>query len=73
MAEIFTPRPEIAALVANVKKAAAGFEAAAEGDVHVARRNLQLEVRKLLYSLEEPNAEVWPRVFQVSWPSKAES
>jgi hypothetical protein len=66
MAGTHTPRPEIAALVENVNKAATGFEAAAEGDVHVARRNLQLEARKLLYSLEEPNAEVWPRIFQVS-------
>lgn len=66
MASIHTPRQEVAALVTNVQKAAAGFEAASEGDVHVARRNLQQETRKLLYSLDEPNAEVWPRVFQVS-------
>ena len=66
MAGTYTPRPEIAALLASVNKAAAGFKAAAEGDVYVARRNLQLEARKLLYSLEEPNTEVWPRIFQVS-------
>ena len=68
MAATYTPRPEIAVLVANVNKAAAGFEAAAESGVHAARRNLQLEARKLLYSLEEPNAEVWPRIFQVGRP-----
>lgn len=66
MADTYIPRPEIASLVENINKAAAGFEVAAEGDVHVARRNLQLEARKLLYSLEEPNSEVWPRIFQVS-------
>ncbi len=65
MADSYTPPAEIAALVANVNKAAAGFEGAAGGDLHVARRNLQLEARKLLYSLEEPNTEVWPRIFQV--------
>ena len=66
MAEIPTPRSEIVELVANVDRAAAGLASATEGDVDVARRNLQSETRKLLYSLEEPNAAVWPRVFQVS-------
>ncbi|KAE8454287.1 hypothetical protein EG329_005212 [Mollisiaceae sp. DMI_Dod_QoI] len=66
MADSYTPPAEIAALVANVNKAAAGFEAAVGGDLHVARRNLQLEARKLLYSLEEPNTEVWPRIYQVN-------
>jgi hypothetical protein len=66
MADTYTPREEIAALVANVNKAAAGFEVASEGTgFHTARRNIQREARKLLYSLEEPNTEVWPRTFQV--------
>ncbi|CZR61327.1 uncharacterized protein PAC_11223 [Phialocephala subalpina] len=66
MADSYTPPAEIAALVANVNKAADGFSAAVGGDLHAARRNLQLEARKLLYSLEEPNTEVWPRIFQVN-------
>lgn len=65
MADSYTSPIEIASLVANVNKAATIFEAAAEGHIHGARRNLQMEARKLLYSLEEPNTEVWPRIFQV--------
>ncbi|KAK6579861.1 hypothetical protein PZA11_007569 [Diplocarpon coronariae] len=66
MADTYAPATEIAALVANLNKAAAGFESAEGGDQHVARRTLQLEARKLLYSLEEPNTEVWPRIYQVN-------
>lgn len=65
MADSYTSAADIAALVANVNTAAKTFEAAAGGDVHLARRTLQLEARKLLYSLEEPNTEVWPRIYQV--------
>jgi hypothetical protein len=65
MSDSYASPAEVASLVANVNKAAASFDAAAGGDLHVARRNLQLEARKLLYSLEEPNTEVWPRIFQV--------
>lgn len=68
MAEFFIPRAEVAELVANVDRAAASFASAVGGDVHVARKDLQSEARKLLCSLEEPNAEVWPRVFQVKMP-----
>jgi hypothetical protein len=60
MSDSYASPAEVASLVANVNKAAAGFD-----DLHAARRNLQLEARKLLYSLEEPNTEVWPRIFQV--------
>lgn len=75
MSDSYASPAEVASLVANVNKAAAGFDAAAGGDLHVARRNLQLEARKLLYSLEEPNTEVWPRIFQVrlSFPQNQES
>lgn len=65
MADSYVSASVIADLAANVNTAAAKFVAATEGDLHVARRNLQLEARKLLYSLEEPNTEVWPRIFQV--------
>lgn len=66
MADTYIQPAAIVALVANVNKAAHGLEAAVGGDVHVARRNLQLEAQKLLYSLEEPNLAVWPRILQVS-------
>lgn len=68
MSTVYASTSEIADLVKDVNKAAASFDAAAatQGDLHVARRNLQHEARKLLNSLEEPNGEVWPRIFQVS-------
>lgn len=65
MADSYTSASDVTALVANVNTAAKIFEVAAGGDVHLARRTLQLEARKLLYSLEEPNTEVWPRIYQV--------
>lgn len=68
MADVFTPLEEILALVANLNKAAVGLEATAKADLHVARRNLQLEAQKLVYSLDEPNVAIWPRIFQVSRP-----
>ena len=66
MVDSYTLPAEIADLIANLNEAADSFKAAAEGDLRLARRNLQHEARKLLYSLEEPNTEVWPRIFQVS-------
>ena len=65
MADNYVSPTDVTPLVVNLNKAAAFFEAATGGDQHVARRNLQVEARKLLYSLEEPNHEVWPRIFQV--------
>jgi hypothetical protein len=35
------------------------------GEALAARRKLQEEARKLLYSLEKPKTEVWLRIFQV--------
>lgn len=71
MSTAYTSPSEIADLVEGVNKAAASFgtAAAAQDGLRVARQNLQHEARKLLNSLEEPNGEVWPRVFQVSWQS----
>ncbi|OBT59329.1 hypothetical protein VE04_00244 [Pseudogymnoascus sp. 24MN13] len=68
MSTVYTSPSEIADLVKGVNEAAASFDtaAAAQGDLHVARRKLQHEARKLLNSLEEPNGEVWPRIFQVN-------
>ncbi|CAG8981000.1 hypothetical protein HYALB_00013320 [Hymenoscyphus albidus] len=66
MSDSYTSVADVKGLVANVNNTAKNFEAAAGGDVHLARRTLQLEARKLLYSLEEPNTEVWPRVYQVN-------
>lgn len=68
MSIAYTSPSQIADLVKGVNEAAASFDtaSAAQGDLHVARRRLQHEARKLLNSLEEPNGEVWPRTFQVS-------
>jgi hypothetical protein len=66
MADAYTSLSEITALVANINEALTSFKAAPVGNIHIARRNLQSETRKLLYSLEEHNAEVWLRTFQVS-------
>lgn len=68
MSIAYTSPSEISALVRGVNEAAASFEtaAAAQCDLHVARRTLRHEAQKLLNSLEEPNGEVWPRTFQVS-------
>lgn len=65
MADKYASNSEVAELVANVNSAAKAFDIASASDVHNARRALQLEARKLLHSLEEPNQEVWPRIFQV--------
>ena len=66
MSDTYASPTEVAPLVANVIKAADAFETATGGDQHGARRTLQLEARKLLYALEEPNTEVWPRIYQVN-------
>lgn len=66
MSDTYASPTEVAPLVANVTKAAAAFESATGGNRHAARRTLQLEARKLLYALEEPNTEVWPRIYQVN-------
>lgn len=65
MADSYASQAEVASLVANVDKAAKSFEEATVGDVHAARRSLHLEVQRLLSALEEPNQEVWARIFQV--------
>lgn len=68
MSTAYTSPSEIKALVESLNKAAASFEtaAASQGDVHLARWQLQHEAQKLLSSLEEPNGAVWTRTFQVS-------
>ena len=65
MADSYASVSEVAALMASVNIAANRFENSAVGEAHVARRNLQFEARKLLASLEEPNLNVWPHIFQV--------
>lgn len=70
MGDRYDPALEITELLENVKKAATELSndvrAEDERRSRVARKNLQLEVRKLLFFLDEPNSEVWPRTFQVS-------
>lgn len=57
---------EVSTLVENVNTASKAFSAVSGREVEDARRKLQVEAVKLLYSLQEPNTEVWPRIFQVS-------
>lgn len=56
---------EIAALVDSLDTAAKAFESAEGPDSHITRRTLHLQAKKLVASLEEPNSEVWPRIYQV--------
>lgn len=65
MAAPYASAAEISTLVGNVNSAAKEFEGASEREAEDARRKLQIQAAKLLYSLEEPNTEVWPRIYQV--------
>ena len=65
MAVPYTSTTEIATFVANVNSATKDLENAQGSDVHAARRKLQVEARKLSLALDEPNEEVWPRIYQV--------
>lgn len=58
---------EIANLVANINAALKDLQGAkADVDAASYRRNLLSEAKKLVASLEDPSAAVWPRVFQVN-------
>lgn len=60
---------EVERLVENVNVTSQTFKAVSGREAEDARRKLQVEAGKLLYSLQEPNTEVWPRIFQVSYHS----
>lgn len=63
----FVPKSDVAAAVNNVTSAMGVFDAASTGgEEAVARRNLRLEAMKLLWSLGDPNEDVWPRIFQIN-------
>ncbi|KAG9241141.1 S-adenosyl-L-methionine-dependent methyltransferase [Calycina marina] len=66
MAESATPTEEVRVILVDLKKAAAGLDTASNSELQNARRTLQMQAQKLVYSLEEPNAAVWPRIFQVN-------
>lgn len=60
------PKEELIAIIRAINIAG---EALGLGDTSQdsdARRALLLEAKKLVASLEDPNAEVWPRAFQVN-------
>jgi hypothetical protein len=61
----YSSASEVAALVANINSSSKDLESATGADAAIARRKLQTETRQLLNALEEPNAEVWPRCYQV--------
>lgn len=63
----FVPKSDVAAAVNNVTSAMGAFDAAStSGEDAVARRNLRQEALKLLWSLGDPNEDVWPRIFQIN-------
>jgi hypothetical protein len=66
MAAPYASAAEIETLVENVNTASKAFSAVSGREAEDARRKLQAEAAKLLYSLQEPNTEVWPRIYQVS-------
>lgn len=60
------PREELLALIECVNAATKGEDGP---EAHVpfnARRDLLLECKRRIASLEDPDAEVWPRAFQVN-------
>lgn len=61
------PKEDPTVLVENVTVASKSLEMAKTNDVAaLARRNLLIEAKKLVASLEDPSTEVWPRAFQVN-------
>lgn len=58
---------ELTGLVQNVTNAGKALEESTAGSgTAAAHRNLLLEAKKLVASLEDPSTEVWPRAFQVN-------
>jgi len=66
MANIHIPSDEVAKLLDNVVTAGEGFKSATEKDAQDARRKLEQETTKLLYSLQDPYRGVWTRDFQIN-------
>ena len=60
------PREELLALVSRINTAAEGLDTAEANGVSDARQKLLLESQRLIASLGDPDAEVWPRAFQIN-------
>lgn len=57
---------ETLALVARINAAAEGLDAAKPYESSKARESLLRECKRLIASLQDPHAAVWPRAFQVN-------
>ncbi|KAK2606796.1 hypothetical protein N8I77_005522 [Diaporthe amygdali] len=60
------PKEEIQSLVGRINAAAKALDTPETDLASNARQNLLLEAKILVASLEDPDAEVWPRAFQVN-------
>ena len=65
MAEL-GPNEEITALLKSINAAGETLSLAGASKASEARQALLLEAKKLVASLEDPEAEVWPRAFQIN-------
>lgn len=67
MSDTHVPIADIVKLVKDVNEAGQALEntIGGHGESVIARKRLQHEAKRLVASLEEPNDEVWPRIFQV--------
>ncbi|ROW17151.1 hypothetical protein VPNG_01336 [Cytospora leucostoma] len=60
------PKEELLAIIRGINAAGEALSLGDTSQDYHARRALLLEAKKLVASLEDPNAEVWPRAFQVN-------
>jgi hypothetical protein len=60
------PQEELLALVARINAAAGALDTFEAYEASRARNNLLLECKRLITSIEDPDAAVWPRAFQVN-------
>lgn len=60
------PQEERLALVARINAAAEALGTAEAHEAIRAREDLLLECKRLIASIEDPDAAVWPRAFQVN-------
>lgn len=60
------PKEELIAIIRAINIAGEALSLGDTSQDSDARRALLLEAKKLVASLEDPNAEVWPRAFQVN-------
>lgn len=60
------PREDLLTLIDCVNAATKAADTPETHETNDARRNLLLECKRRIAALEDPDAEVWPRAFQVN-------